>query len=72
MKINMKNNVQFVLLLILLLTVCSVWESNAQLPPFFNDQVDDSTPAAPINSLVGIALVIGAYFGARKLKQKEK
>jgi len=33
------------------------------------DDVNDETPAAPIDGFIGLALVAGAYFGIRKLRE---
>ena len=41
--------------------------SFAQLPPGFDDNVDDE-PAAPIHSLVIVGLIAGAAYGIKKLK----
>ncbi|HZH70686.1 MAG TPA: hypothetical protein VFD80_09565 [Flavobacteriaceae bacterium] len=37
--------------------------------PSFDDNVDDE---APINGLLGLGLLVGAYIGYRKLKKKHK
>lgn len=76
MKINMKNNTKIVLILLFFLMFCTAQGLHAQ-DPFDGTPLDFGTDVndagtAPINGLVGIALVIGAYFGARKLKQKGK
>lgn len=34
-----------------------------------NDDVIDSSKPAPINGLIGLGLLVGAYFGYRKLKK---
>lgn len=56
-----------------LLAFGGIQNIQAQPPggPGFDDNVDDTTPPAPINGLVGIALAVGAYFGAKKLKNEE-
>jgi hypothetical protein len=33
------------------------------------DDVNDETPAAPIDGFIAIALAAGAYFGVRKLRK---
>ncbi len=37
----------------------------------FDDDVDDSTPAAPIDGLVGLGIAAGALYGIRRLKGKK-
>ena len=68
----MKNKLlkKMVLFTGLLFVLGSVQNLNAQPFPGFNDNVDDETPQAPIDGFVGIALAVGAYFGARKLRNK--
>jgi hypothetical protein len=34
----------------------------------FNDDVDDTTPAAPIDGLIGLGIAIGAFYGIKKVK----
>jgi hypothetical protein len=58
------------LVLLVLFPIIHTTEIHAQPPPPFQDFVDDSG-AAPINGLVGLVLLLGAYFGVRKLR-KEK
>lgn len=36
----------------------------------FPDDVDDETPAAPIDGFIGLGIAAGAYYGYRKLKVK--
>ncbi len=36
----------------------------------FPDDVDDETPAAPIDGFIGVGLLAGAYFGLRKKVSK--
>jgi hypothetical protein len=38
-------------------------------PPSFNLDVDDT--GAPINGLIGLAILVGVYFGVWKLKDKK-
>ncbi len=35
----------------------------------FDDDVDDTTPAAPIDGLIGLGVVVGAFYGVRKIKK---
>jgi len=37
----------------------------------FDDDVDDETPAAPIDGLIGLGIAAGAWYGIRKLKSKK-
>lgn len=46
----------------------SAQQLHAQLPTDFGDDVNDGETALSINGFIGIALVAGAYFGAKKLK----
>lgn len=45
--------------------------SNRMGGPAFYDNVDEETPA-PINGLLGLGLLVGAYLGYRQLKTAEK
>ena len=38
------------------------------LPPVFDDSVNDETPPAPITGLLPLGLAVGAYLGFKKLK----
>lgn len=73
MKFNIKNKTKIILIFLFLLMLFAVVpELHAQFegtPLDFNDDVNDAG-TAPINGLVGIALAVGAYFGARKLRKK--
>jgi len=40
-------------------------------PIDFFDNVNDETPAAPIDGLVGLALIAGAFYGAKKINKKK-
>lgn len=42
--------------------------AQAQLPGF-PDDVDDETPAAPIDGFISIAVLMGGIIGYRKLKK---
>jgi len=35
----------------------------------FDDDVDDTTPAAPIDGLIGLGIAAGAFYGVRKIKK---
>jgi hypothetical protein len=41
------------------------------LPPGFDDNVDDETPAAPISGLVALGLVVGAGYGVKKVRDNK-
>lgn len=66
-----------ILLLCSLFLFGSLSQVHAQFPgggpglPGGDDDVNDEAPPAPINGFIGIALAAGAYFGARKLREKE-
>ncbi|WP_234971647.1 PID-CTERM protein-sorting domain-containing protein [Mesonia phycicola] len=51
----------------MLLFTCS-FSAFAQLPGF-GDDVDDETPAAPIDSLIFAGFAAGAIYGVKKYKQ---
>lgn len=63
---------RMVILMVFMLTLMNIQSALAQLPPFM-DFVDDETPppTAPIDGFVGIALLVGAYMGAKALKKEE-
>jgi len=42
----------------------------AQLPGFMDD-VDDETPAAPIDGFISLAILMGGIIGYRKLKDEK-
>jgi len=46
-------------------------EQRSLTAPSFNDNVYDEAEA-PINGLLGLGLLVGAYIGYRKLKKKHK
>lgn len=59
---------------ILILLTLSFWfagVSPAQAQITFDDDVDDETPAAPIDGLLGLGIAAGAWYGVRKLKGKQ-
>lgn len=65
-KISMKH----LCFLVFLISTLSITTANAQI--IFPDNVDDETPAAPIDGFVGIGIAAGIYFGVRKrTKHKE-
>ena len=50
--------------LVFLVSILSITTANAQIT--FPDDVDDETPAAPIDGFVGLGIAAGIYFGVRK------
>jgi hypothetical protein len=44
------------------------FEAAAQFPGFV-DNVDDETPAAPIDGLVALGFIAGGYLGFKKLRK---
>jgi|AntDeeMinimDraft_5_1070356.scaffolds.fasta_scaffold02945_1 hypothetical protein len=66
----MKNKKWFMTAVItIVLSVMPICASAYQsLPPGFDDNVDDETPAAPISGLVALGLLAGAGYGIKKIK----
>ncbi|WP_309729880.1 PID-CTERM protein-sorting domain-containing protein [Mesonia maritima] len=62
-----KEKINIVIVLIVLLFSTPIF---AQLPGFDDNVDDEGTSAAPIDGFVGLALVAGAFYGAKKLKRK--
>ncbi len=48
--------------------VCALVSQQAQAQITFDDDIDDETPAAPIDGLLGLGLAAGAMYGIKKLK----
>lgn len=46
------------------------FSAHAQFPPGFDDDVDDETPAAPIDGLLGLGLVAGTAIAYNKFRKK--
>ncbi len=68
MKTNEKNIVLRILLSLLFFITITV-PAQAQIPfPGENPNVPD-VPEAPINGLVGLALLVGAYLGIKSFKK---
>lgn len=67
---NLKRSIsRLVLAATLFVVSIAVHPLQAQIT--FDDDVDDGTPAAPIDGLLGLGLAAGAFYGIRKLKGKK-
>lgn len=63
----MKNSIKYTLAVILLLVITQVDAQSLEDAIGFTETVEDA-PAAPINMLLGLGLVAGAFFGVKRLK----
>lgn len=65
MKVHYIKTVLMLAFLLLAITVDAqiAWPGDEEEPTF-----DDNVFDAPINGLIGLGLIVGAYFGYRKLK----
>ncbi|MFC4633103.1 PID-CTERM protein-sorting domain-containing protein [Dokdonia ponticola] len=59
-----KYSIKYLCFLVFLISTFSITTANAQIT--FPDDVDDETPAAPIDGFVGLGIAAGIYFGVRK------
>jgi hypothetical protein len=66
---NLKNKL-FTGLLIGAFTLLGSTDAYGQIG--FPDNVDDEAPAAPIDGLIGVGLIAGAYLGLRRKLNAEK
>ncbi len=68
-KLN-SNQIQKVLIVF---TLCfmALGLQTAQAQISFDDDVDDQTPAAPIDGFIGLGIAAGAYYGIKKIKGKK-
>lgn len=57
------------ILFLVLFTFILLYGTAAQAQIVFDDDVDDETPAAPIDGLLGLGLAAGVYYGIRKLRK---
>ncbi|MDR6301755.1 PID-CTERM protein-sorting domain-containing protein [Mesonia maritima] len=62
------HNIKFYLIAICLLVGLT---ASAQITLPGGDNVDDETPAAPIDGFVGIALLAGTVFGIKKIRSSK-
>ena len=63
---KIKYNIKSLFVFVFLISTLSVTAANPQI--IFPDNVDDETPAAPIDGFIGLGIVTGIYFGVRKKK----
>jgi hypothetical protein len=67
---NLKKSITKLLIVLpLFIFALAAQPAQAQILPF-DDDIDDQTPAAPIDGFIGLALAAGAYFGIRKIVKK--
>ncbi len=59
------------ILFALALFFCALATKPVQAQITFDDDVDDTTPGAPIDGLIGLGIAAGAWYGIRKLKSKK-
>lgn len=70
MKINSKTFKKTLFICSLTVWMAGSVPAHAQI--IFDDDVDDETPAAPIDGLLGLGIAAGALYGAKKLKDKKQ
>ncbi len=51
--------------------ICTLASQPVKSQISFDDDVDDQTPAAPIDGLLGLGIAAGAWYGIKKLKGKK-
>lgn len=68
MKVRYIKTVLMITFLLLAITVDAQieWPGEEEEPSFDDDVLD-----APINGLIGLGLIVGSYFGYRKLKNDD-
>lgn len=64
----MKNKKSFLIAFALVALSLLPTTIQAQQLPGFMDDVDDETPAAPIDGFISLAILMGGIIGYRKLK----
>lgn len=73
MKTRQKTSSFFRVFLTLLFFIAIVFTTQAQIDfPEGSPFVEDVPEGAPIDGFIGIAIAVGAYFGAKKLRGNKK
>ncbi|MDT0294107.1 hypothetical protein ACFQ3R_06000 [Mesonia ostreae] len=72
MKTRKKANNMFRVFLSLLFIIAIVCTTEAQIPLPGDDSDVPDVPGAPIDAFIGMAIAVGAYFGAKKLRGSKK
>ncbi|MEP0266650.1 hypothetical protein [Dokdonia sp.] len=65
-----KYNIKRLCFLVCIISTLSIATTQAQI--IFPDDVNDESPAAPIDGFIGLGIAAGAYFGIRKKMASKK
>jgi hypothetical protein len=65
-----KYSIKHLCFLVCIISMLSIATTEAQIT--FPEDVDDETPAAPIDGFIGLGIAAGAYFGIRKKMARKK